>query len=84
MVADAMELDVRGIEVTVEGDLDLRGTLGLDRDAPVGFTAIRTRFAIDAPGASEDELASLRRKTERYCVVMQTLTAPPPVATTWS
>jgi uncharacterized OsmC-like protein len=83
MVADAMGLEVRGIEVTVEGDLDLQGTLGLDRDMPVGFTDIRTRFAIDAPGASEDELAALRRKTERYCVVMQTLTTPPPVATTW-
>ena len=83
MVADAMGLDVRGIEVTVEGDLDLQGTLGLDREVPVGFTDIRTRFAIDAPGASEDDLAALRRKTERYCVVMQTLTTPPPVTTTW-
>ena len=84
MVADAMGLEVRGIEVTVEGDLDLQGTLGLDREVPVGFTDIRTHFAIDAPAASEDDLAALRRKTERYCVVMQTLTTPPALTTTWS
>lgn len=84
MVAAAMGLEVRGIGVAAEGDLDLRGTLGIDRDAPVGFTAIRLAFDIDAPGATEDELASLRRKTERYCVVMQTLTTPPQVTTSWS
>ena len=83
MVAAAMGLDVRGIAVTAEGDLDLRGTLGIDREAPVGFTAIRLSFAIDAPGASDEELAGLRRRTERYCVVMQTLTDPPPVTATW-
>ncbi|HET6847970.1 MAG TPA: OsmC family protein [Gaiellales bacterium] len=84
MVAAAMGLEVRSIGVAAEGDLDLRGTLGIDRDAPVGFTAIRLVFDIDAPGATEDELASLRRKTERYCVVMQTLTSPPQVMTSWS
>lgn len=84
MVAAAMGLEVRGIGVAAEGDLDLRGTLGIDRDAPVGFTAIRLVFDIDAPGATDDELASLRRKTERYCVVMQTLTSPPQVMTSWS
>jgi len=84
MVAASMGLAVNGINVTVEGDLDLRGTLGVDREAPVGFTAIRTSFAIDAPGASTDDIASLRRKTERYCVVMQTLIAAPAVETTWS
>jgi len=83
MVAAAMGLDVRSISVTAEGDLDLRGTLGVDRDAPVGFTAIRLAFDIDAPGATADELASLQRKTERYCVVMQTLTEPPAVTTSW-
>jgi uncharacterized OsmC-like protein len=83
MVAAAMGLDVRGIAVAAEGDLDLRGTLGIDREAPVGFTAIRLSFAIDAPGASDEELAGLRRRTERYCVVMQTLTDPPPVTATW-
>jgi uncharacterized OsmC-like protein len=84
MVAAAMGLQVRGIDVTVEGDLDLRGTLGIDREAPVGFTAIRLAFAIDAPEATDEQLEGLRRRTERYCVVMQTLTDPPPVATTWS
>jgi uncharacterized OsmC-like protein len=79
-----MGLDVRDISVTAEGDLDLRGTLGVDREAPVGFTAIRLLFAIDAPDATEEELASLQRKTERYCVVMQTLTTPPPVAASWT
>jgi uncharacterized OsmC-like protein len=83
MVAAAMGLDVRAIAVTAEGDLDLRGTLGVDREAPVGFTGIRLRFAIDAPGASEEQLEGLRRRTERYCVVMQTLTDPPPVTTGW-
>jgi uncharacterized OsmC-like protein len=84
MVAAAMGLAVRDIGVTAEGDLDLRGTLGIDRDAPVGFSAIRLSFAIDAPGATDEELAALQRKTERYCVVMQTLTAPPAVATSWA
>jgi len=82
MVAAAMGLDVRA--VTVEGDLDLRGTLGVDRDAPVGFTDVRLQFAVDAPGASDEELDSLQRRTERYCVVMQTLTHPPAVSTAWS
>jgi uncharacterized OsmC-like protein len=83
MVAAAMGLEVREIRVTAEGDLDLRGTLGIDREAPVGFTEIRLAFAIDAPGVSEDDLAALQRKTERYCVVMQTLTGPPAVETSW-
>jgi uncharacterized OsmC-like protein len=84
MVAEAMGLQVNSIGVTVEGDLDLRGTLGVDREAPVGFTDIRLSFAIDAPGAGEDELAALQRKTERYCVVMQTLLRPPAVTTAWA
>ena len=84
MVAGAMGLDVRAIAVTAEGDLDLRGTLGVDREAPVGFTDIRLGFAIDAPGASEEQLEGLQRRTERYCVVMQTLIDPPPVTTSWS
>ncbi len=84
MVAAAMGIEVRSISVTAEGDLDLRGTLGVDREAPVGFTAIRLGFDIDAPGATDEELASLERKTERYCVVMQTLTSPPSVTTSWS
>jgi uncharacterized OsmC-like protein len=84
MVAAAMGLEVRGIRVTVEGDLDLRGTLGVDREAPVGFTDIRLAFDVDAPGATEEQLESLRRRTERYCVVMRTLTEPPPVTTVWT
>jgi uncharacterized OsmC-like protein len=79
MVAESMELDVRRIGVTVEGDLDLRGTLGIDRETPVGFQDIRVRFEIDAPGASAEQLDSLARKTERYCVVMQTLRSAPAV-----
>jgi uncharacterized OsmC-like protein len=77
MVAASMELDTRSLEVVVEGDLDLRGTLGLDRDTTPGFTEIRTRFEIDAPGASDEQLDSLLRKTERYCTVLQTLTGEP-------
>jgi uncharacterized OsmC-like protein len=83
MVAAAMGLEVHDVAVTVEGDLDLRGTLGVDREAPVGFSAIRVGFDIDAPGATEEQLERLRRRTERYCVVMQTLTDPPPIETSW-
>jgi uncharacterized OsmC-like protein len=79
MVATAMGLDVRSIETTVEGDLDLRGTLGVDHEVGAGFQAIRLRFAVDAPDATDDELAALLRKTERYCTVAQTLMAPPPL-----
>jgi uncharacterized OsmC-like protein len=81
MVAASMEIPTRSIEVVVDGDLDLRGTLGVDRDAPVGFEEIRARFEIDAPEASEEQLDSLVRKTERYCVVLQTLEASPRLVT---
>ncbi|MDX6513751.1 MAG: hypothetical protein QOE36_3255 [Gaiellaceae bacterium] len=77
MVAAAMELAVDKIEVTVEGDLDLRGTLGLARETKVGFESIRLHLDITAPEASPEQLAALREKTERYCVVLQTLTDPP-------
>jgi len=79
MVATAMGIETSTIEVTVEGDLDLRGTLGLDREVGAGFSAIRLIFDVDAPGASEEDLAKLIEKTERYCTVLQTLTGPPPV-----
>jgi uncharacterized OsmC-like protein len=79
MVATSMGIEFRSIVVEVEGDLDLRGTLGVSREAPVGFEAIRTRFLVDAPGASEDDLASLIQKTERYCTVLQTLRNPPSI-----
>ena len=77
MVASAMGLEVRSIQTTVEGDLDLRGTLGLDRDVGAGFNSIRLRFAVDAPQATDEQLDSLLAKTERYCTVAQTLMAPP-------
>jgi uncharacterized OsmC-like protein len=79
MVATSMEIPVEEIAVTVEGDLDLSGTLGVARDAPVGFEAIRLRFDITAPEATESQLDALRDRTQRYCVVLQTLQAPPPI-----
>jgi uncharacterized OsmC-like protein len=79
MVATAMGLDARRIEVVVEGDLDLRGTLGLDRDVSAGFDAIRLRFEVDAPGASDEDLDGLMARTERYCTVLQTLRRPPAI-----
>jgi uncharacterized OsmC-like protein len=81
MVAASMEVPIEEIAVTVEGDLDLSGTLGLSRDVPVGFEAIRLRFDLTAPGASQEQLDSLIEKTERYCVVMQTLQTPPSIET---
>jgi uncharacterized OsmC-like protein len=84
MVATAMGIPTEGITVEVEGDLDLRGTLGVARGVPVGFQTLRLRFAIDAPKATADQIAALRVKTEQYCVVMQTLQQPPPVTTTWA
>jgi uncharacterized OsmC-like protein len=80
MVASAMGIDARSIEVKVDGDLDLAGTLGVNREAAVGFSDIRVSFEVDAPEASEDQLASLLEKTERYCTVLQTLREPPPVS----
>ena len=81
MVAASMGIETEAINVTVEGDLDLRGTLGVSREANVGFDAIRVRFDVEAPGASAEDLASLIEKTERYCTVLQTLKSPPPIET---
>ena len=81
MVAANMGIEARRVEVSVEGDLDLRGTLGVDKDVPAGFTDIRLRFEIDAPEATAEELASLLEKTERYCTVLQTLREPPRIET---
>jgi uncharacterized OsmC-like protein len=81
-VATAMGLDVRGT-VRAEGDLDFRGTLGVAKDVPVGFSAIRLSFALEH-SATEEELARLLEVTERYCVVFQTLTAGVPVEVTLS
>jgi len=83
MVAAAMGIPTAGIEVTVEGDLDLRGTLGIAKDVPVGFQRIRLRFDISAPQATPEQLRGLREKTEQYCVVMQTLVQPPDLRTDW-
>ncbi|MGH7706605.1 MAG: OsmC family protein [Vulcanimicrobiaceae bacterium] len=73
-VATALELPLRGGRVIAEGDLDFRGTLGVDREAPVGFQAIRLRFELDGDLTAE-QLANLQKLTERYCVVYQTLCA---------
>jgi uncharacterized OsmC-like protein len=77
-VATSMGLDVAG-SVHAEGDLDWRGTLAVDREAAVGFRDIRLRFEIESD-ASDDELETLQRLTERYCVVFQTLAASPSVS----
>jgi len=79
MVAAASGVPTERIEVTAEGELDLRGTLGIAADVPVGFDTIRLRFAIDAPEASAEQLQTLVEKTARYCVVLQTLREPPQV-----
>src|SRR5882724_5088908 len=81
MVAASMGIETERIEITVEGDLDLRGTLGVSRDAKVGFEAIRLSLDVEAPGADPAEVESLKEKTERYCTILQTLREPPPVAT---
>jgi uncharacterized OsmC-like protein len=80
-VATALDLNLRRGTVTAEGDLDFRGTLGVAKDAPVGFRAIRLRFDLDID-ASPEQLATLMKLTERYCVVLQTLRAPPTITTT--
>ena len=78
--AVAVNLDLAvGGRVVAEGDLDFRGTMGVDRDAPVGFRAIRLSFELDTP-ASEEELATLLKLTERYCVVYQTLAGGVPLS----
>jgi uncharacterized OsmC-like protein len=76
-VATALGLTLRGGTVRAEGDLDFRGTLGVAKDAPVGFRDIRLAFDLDID-ASEEQLASLLKLTERYCVVYQTLRSAPP------
>jgi len=76
VVATAMGVPFRSARVIVEGTGDFRGTLGVAKDAPVGVTEIRLRFEIDSP-ATDEQLASLLRLTERYCVIFQTLKAPP-------
>ncbi len=77
-VATAIGVDLRDAVVTAEGDLDFRGTLGVDKGAPVGFRAIRLNFELDTDAAPE-QIENLIRLTERYCVVLQTLSRPPAV-----
>jgi uncharacterized OsmC-like protein len=83
MVAQSMGVPVERIEVTAEGDLDLRGTLGISKEVPVGFERLRIRFDITAPNATPEQLTALREKTEQYCVVIQTLIQPPRLETHW-
>jgi uncharacterized OsmC-like protein len=82
MVAEATGVPVVKIETVVEGDLDLRGTLGVDPEVPVGFERIRLRFEIDAPDADEAQLERLLARTERACTVLQTLLERPAIETT--
>jgi len=80
-VATSLGIPIEGGHVHAEGDIDFRGTLAVDRDAEVGFRAIRLSFDLDTP-ASEDELETLLKLTERYCVVFQTLSTPPELTVT--
>src|ERR1700726_4328913 len=83
MVAAAMGRPTEAIDVAVEGDLDLQGTLGISKEAPVGFESIRVSFDVRAPGATPEQLSALQAKTEQYCVVMQTLQKPPKIENSW-
>jgi uncharacterized OsmC-like protein len=80
-VATAIEIPLKSGIVSAEGDLDFRGTLGVAKDAPVGFAQIRLRFDVDTD-AAQDKLDQLLKLTERYCVVYQTIKSGPPVAVT--
>jgi uncharacterized OsmC-like protein len=75
-VATSMGVQLRGGSVRAEGDLDIRGTMAVSKEAPVGFRAIRLSFDLDTD-ASEDQLATLSKLTKRYCVVWQSLSSPP-------
>ncbi|MEO8441094.1 MAG: OsmC family protein [Betaproteobacteria bacterium] len=80
-VATALGIELRDAKLVAEGDLDFRGTLGVSKEVPVGFQNIRLRFELDTD-ASEEQLATLLRLTERYCVVYQTLAKPPSLSAT--
>jgi len=77
-VATALDIPLKSATVSAEGDLDFRGTLGVAKDAPVGFAQIRLRFDVDTD-APQEKLDQLLRLTERYCVVYQTLRSSPPI-----
>lgn len=83
LVATAMGIETRHIAVTVDGDMDLSGTLGISKEVPVGFSTIRVTFDIDAPAATPEQLQMLREKTKQYCVVLQTLLHPPRIESEW-
>jgi uncharacterized OsmC-like protein len=80
-VATALGIELNDAKLTAEGDLDFRGTLGVAKDAPVGFREVRLKLDLDSD-ASEEELKKLIELTERYCVVMQTIRNAPPVVIT--
>jgi uncharacterized OsmC-like protein len=82
-VATALGIELRGAAIRAEGDLDFRGTLGVSKEVPVGFRSIRLHFELETD-APEDQLATLLRLTERYCVVYQTLSKPPAMEVTRS
>ena len=84
LVAEALKIPVEGIKVNVAGELDLRGTLGISQNVPVGFEEIEVFFDIAAPQATSEQVKMLREKTEQYCVVMQTLVSSPVVRAHWS
>ena len=77
-VATALEIPLRGGTITAEGDLDFRGTLGVSKEVPIGFKAVRLNFDLDTD-ATPEQIATLLKLTERYCVVYQTLVKPPPI-----
>src|SRR5438128_1661042 len=77
-VATALEIPLNAGRIFAEGDLDFRGTLGVSKEAPVGFAAIRLRFEVESD-APADKIETLLKLTERYCVVLQTLRSSPPV-----
>jgi uncharacterized OsmC-like protein len=79
MVASAMGIELQRLDLTVEGDMDFRGTMGVDKDTPVGFTAVRVSVAI-AADAPPDRLERLVQRAEQYCVVSSTLHTPPAIA----
>jgi uncharacterized OsmC-like protein len=80
-VATSIGVDIRSGSVRAEGDLDFRGTMAVAKDAPVGFRAIRLSFRLDTD-ADEEQLATLLKLTERYCVVFQTIAGTPELSTT--
>ena len=82
-VATSIGVDVRAGRVHAEGDLDFRGTLAVSKEAPVGFRAIRLAFELETD-ASDEELDTLLRLTERYCVVYQTIASGPPLSASWT